>query len=67
MDHYGSLKDRMITSHSRHWERANRKLPHRLSLGIGRVMTRNEMSDLGSGQRMEEFINYSKRVFDSIL
>ena len=23
-------------------------------------MTRNEMSDLGSGQRMEEFTDYSK-------
>lgn len=60
MDHYGSLKDRMITSHSRHWEKQTEKASHRLSLGIGRVMIRNEMSDLGSGQRMEEFIDYSK-------
>lgn len=50
----------MITSHSRHWERANRESFTQIIFRDGRVITRNEMSDLGSGQRMEGFIDYSK-------
>lgn len=58
--HYGFPKDKMIASHSRHWERANRESFTQIIFRDGRVITRNEMSDLGSGQRMEEFIDYSK-------
>ena len=47
----------MIASRSRHWERANRESFTQIIFRDGRVITRNEMSDLGSGQRMEEFID----------
>lgn len=34
---------------------------------MGRSMKRDETRDLGSGQRMEEFMGHSTKSFESIL